>query len=256
MYEIVVVSFFGPASIAILDVGRKVLSNASKLILTPLSPVSLSYFASSEEPLNSYNDLSKKISILLIPLYILLFYFSDLIIQLIFGDKWSQSSDFLKYTAAAAILQPMAWFVPKLYINMDKANILLKVNIYNFIFVVSLTFILIVITNSEFSFMPLIMFITILSSSVLKLSQMCYYLNFPVKTLFASIVRNISLFLLLYLYLEVINVHVIYVKQYSEIIRLFSSVTILLLTYYSIVIYINRDLLLVLSRKRHKRKEI
>jgi teichuronic acid exporter len=256
VYEIVVVSFFGPASIAILDVGRKVLSNASKLILTPLSPVSLSYFASSEEPLNSYNDLSKKISILLIPLYILLFYFSDLIIQLIFGDKWSQSSDFLKYTAAAAILQPMAWFVPKLYINMDKANILLKVNIYNFIFVVSLTFILIVITNSEFSFMPLIMFITILSSSVLKLSQMCYYLNFPVKTLFASIVRNISLFLLLYLYLEVINVHVIYVKQYSEIIRLFSSVTILLLTYYSIVIYINRDLLLVLSRKRHKRKEI
>lgn len=123
--EVLIAGFFGPAALAMLDVGRKLLVTFYGVVMTPLQGVSLAFVSKATDPYDAYHRFVRVLVLLVVPSVALLGVFSNELILILFGDKWENSSDILMITSVGVIPQVLTWFAPNLCIKQGRTDIVL-----------------------------------------------------------------------------------------------------------------------------------
>jgi O-antigen/teichoic acid export membrane protein len=129
--EVLVASFFGPAALAMLDVGRKLLVTFYGVVMTPLQGVSLAFVSKATDPYDAYHRFVRVLVLLVVPLVALIGVFSNELILILFGEKWGISGDILMITSVGVIPQVLIWFAPNLCIKQGRTDIVLICNVIN-----------------------------------------------------------------------------------------------------------------------------
>mgnify|MGYP006394342547 CR=1 FL=1 len=135
IFEIFTVSFLGPASLALLDVGRKFIVTVQRVVLTPLSSVAMAYVARSEEPAAAFVRFTRFTSLLLIPVTAALGALADPLILLFFGAEYARSGYVLELFALASCIQVALWFAPSILIKQGRSDSVLTLQTINLVVV-------------------------------------------------------------------------------------------------------------------------
>ncbi|MEQ3693232.1 MAG: oligosaccharide flippase family protein [Thalassolituus sp.] len=123
--EVLIAVFFGPAALAMLDVGRKLLATFYLVAMTPLQGVSLAFVSKATDPYDAYHRFVRVLVLLIVPLVALLGAFADELILILFGDKWESSGDILMISSVGVVVQVLIWFAPNLCIKQGRTDIVL-----------------------------------------------------------------------------------------------------------------------------------
>lgn len=123
--EVLIAGFFGPAALAMLDVGRKLLVTFYGVVMTPLQGVSLAFVSKASDPYAAYHRFVRVLVLLIVPLVALLGAFADELILILFGGKWESSGDILMISTVGVVVQVLIWFAPNLCIKQGRTDIVL-----------------------------------------------------------------------------------------------------------------------------------
>lgn len=127
IYEVFVTFIFGPAYLAVLDVGRKFLMTFYRVVLTPLNSVCLSTLSKVDNPVVTYLNFSKVVGLIVVPVAAGMGALSKPIILMLFGVKWEGASIVLMLLSFGSVVQVTAWFLPNLVISLGYSSMVLVI---------------------------------------------------------------------------------------------------------------------------------
>lgn len=132
VFELTSMLVFGPISMALTDIARKIYITLNAVLITPLNPVSLSYLSKSSEPRKLYFRFLLFVCSVVFPAFALISAFSDIIIQFIFGSKWESSIELMTILGWAIVPQLITWYLHNLCIRFNRPDSVLWLHVINF----------------------------------------------------------------------------------------------------------------------------
>lgn len=129
--ELVIATFLGPASLAVLDVGRKLVITLNNVLLMPLGPVLLSSLRASDSKFKSYRSFVRAALIVVVSISAIMGAQSLEIITLVFGNGWRESADILEVLSFAIVLQISSRYLASLCISYGRSGLLLRLQLLN-----------------------------------------------------------------------------------------------------------------------------
>lgn len=133
--ELVIAASLGPVALAVLDVGRKLVITINNVMLMPLAPVLLSSLRSSSSKLKSYTSFVRAALILVVSVSAVAGAQSNEVINLFFGEAWSESAKILEILSFAIVVQISSRYLATLCISYSRTGLLLRLQIVNSIVV-------------------------------------------------------------------------------------------------------------------------
>jgi O-antigen/teichoic acid export membrane protein len=201
MYEVFITLIFGPAMLAIFDVGRKFLMTLYRVVLTPLNRVILSAVSRSEDKMKVYSLLVNVVGAIVIPLAAILGAMSEELVPLFFGDAWSISAQFMVLLSIASIAQVSGWFLPNLLISYGHSNSILILQVIGFV----IQFLFCVfgyLSGADVLDYVLLIVISVFVSVVVRVVCVWFYLGINITDLWVSMMRNAAVFVFVFFMTE------------------------------------------------------
>lgn len=203
IYEIFVIGFFGPAYLAILDVGNKFLMTFYRVVLTPLYSVCLSYISKKDNPIAAYFYFSRIVNFFVVPVSAAMGVMSTPMVLMFFGEKWRDSADVLMLLSIGGVVQVTAWFLPGLMIRLGRPDIVLLIQAIKVIVLLVFGLIGIVLVDDFNSFI-MILLVGFITSSILCFIYVSNAMAFPIFQYFIMVIKCILLYITCYFSFEYI----------------------------------------------------
>lgn len=198
-FELMSMLVFGPISMALTDIARKIYITLNAVLITPLNPVSLSYLSRSSEPRELYFRFLLLVCSVVLPTFSLISAFSDIIIQYIFGDKWEGSIKLMEICGWAVVPQLMTWYLHNLCIRFNRPDSVLWLHVINFFIVLAGMVVAIIVDASLVDSMRLLV-IALFFSSIVRLVYVALIVRLSVFRLFSLYFISTFYFALVYFF--------------------------------------------------------
>tara|TARA_R110000868_G_scaffold113752_2_gene305085 strand:+ start:1951 stop:3354 length:1404 start_codon:yes stop_codon:yes gene_type:complete len=235
MYEVFVVLIYGSSSLAILDVGRKLIVTIYNVFMVPLNAVANSLVARSCDPRGSYFRFVFFVGLIITPVMALLGAFSDEIIGIFFGNNWLESARVSVLFSFGVVVQVSLWFVASLYIRIDKPELLLVNQLVN-VGVVFLTCVLSSVFVEDFFDFLLYSVAGLFLSGFLRLAIAVFYAQLDI--LFSMLLLvGISIIYAIFYYSSIFLYGILYFENMGVIFSLLSVVFSLAIVYVPILYF-------------------
>lgn len=178
IYEILVTTIFGPVYIAILDIGRKLLTTIYQVILTPLNRVSLPFMSRSEDPYTSYFKFVRYVGYLIVPLVAVLGGLSEPVIIFFFGNSWSESISILSLLSFGVVAQSATWFLSSLLIRLGRTDVVLNLQLINLVVLIISGFTGWFLSLDFYSFIKILL-LGLFVSSLIRIIYVSFFAGVP-----------------------------------------------------------------------------
>ena len=203
--EFITVIFLGPQALAILDVGRKVLVTLYSVLMTAVTPVSLSVMTSTSAPMTAYHLVVRVLVVLLVPFVAIIGVNSEEIIYVVFGSKWDDSASLLAIFSFGVITQPIAWHLQNICLSKGRPGLIIYLNVINLLVLASL---LLYFAAAHGSLSRLVEYFVVglFVSAIMKITFLCIVLKLRWLSFFMHFLESVCIFLSVYYLLPALDV--------------------------------------------------
>lgn len=199
-YEIFVTLLFGPAVLAVLDVGRKFLMTLYRFVFTPLNSVILTYLSRADRPEKAFFKAVGLIQLLVLPVVSAMGVLAEDIVLLFFGEDWNEAGFVLRVFSVAGIAQSYTWFLPQLIIQFEKTSSVLKCNILGFLSILLTLLFGWAFIGNDFVSVVYIMCLSVFVSALIRI----FYVSLLIRSRFYILLSPLIVGAVIYLLLGVL----------------------------------------------------
>lgn len=203
--EFITVIFLGPQALAILDVGRKVLFTLYSVIMTAVTPVSLSVMTSTSDSMAAYHLIVRVLIVILVPIVAIIGVNSEQIIYVLFGSKWEESAPLLSIFSLGVIAQPISWHLQNICLNRSRPGLTIYLNIINLLVLASLLILSIISFGSLRSLVEFFV-VGLFVSAMVKIVFLCRVLQLSWRPFLMHFIESLCIYLSVYYLLSLIDV--------------------------------------------------
>ncbi|MDK2778332.1 MAG: oligosaccharide flippase family protein [Pseudomonadota bacterium] len=196
-YEIFVTLLFGPAVLAILDVGRKFLMTLYRFVFTPLNSVILTYLSRADRPEKAFFKAVSLVQLLVLPIVAAMGVLAEDLVFLSFGSEWEESAFVFQVFSVAGIAQSSTWFLTQLIIQFDKSSLVLKNNIIGFLSVFLVLLLGWVFIGDDVRFVIYIMCLSVFVSAFIRVIYVSFMTRSHLYLLLSPMITGSAVYFLL-----------------------------------------------------------
>ncbi len=192
--EVFSLLFLGPASLAILDVGRKFLVTLYSVMMSAITPVSLSAMSNSSDALTTYHKIVRLLVIVLVPPVAIMGTYSSELIEAVFGDKWRDSSTILTILSFTVISQSITWHLQNLCIHSGRPSLLIRLHGINLL-TISIFLAASMVVNKSLLTLAIAYVSAMALSGMLRVTYVCTSLNISALPFIKHLIEALALFM-------------------------------------------------------------